>query len=259
MSTSAGTNTSCTPRWRNTWAVCSADLLGARLCSLDFFTALFNLSMAVALFRALAMSLTAPVVTFTDPPISAPAANASIMALVKPSTSTSLPVPSAAAPSEIASCIASVIPSNAIPLLARCAIRMPIFLTTSSAILIPNALVNTLPALPGRRLSSAPIIAPPTNAAPGATAVGSFVLTACCVSPTPRMNEGMKAPKIAPMGTATGANGPASSPSAPPAVAPAIEGAMSGICSPPVCTIHVRKSPAFCILRNASFSPSPPA
>ena len=251
---STGTNTSSTPAALISSAAISAPLKGSRDTSLllDFISCRLSIAALVCLAFA-RVSVVTLVAVPTPPPKKAPAAKASIICLVSSSTSTSVSVAEAAAVSLIASCTASVTPSSVNPLAPSLADLAMILVAVSfnavSAASCPKALTRALPALPGNALSKTPINAPAPNATPGASVVGLLSLMACCVSPTPRMKEGMNTPKVPPTKVPIG---PATKvPAAAPVRPPASEGAISGICSPAVCFIQLKKSPAVSILRNS--------
>ena len=156
--------------------------------------------------------------------------------------------------------IASVTPSRAKPcapaLAALDAISVAISFTAFSAMSSPKALTNSVPTLPGSALSRAPIRAPAPKAMPGASTRGSRSLIACCVSPTPRTKEGTNTPIVPPITVPM--PGAIAVPAAPNVSPPTREGAISGICSPAVCFIQVKKSPAVLTSKNLCFCFNPP-
>ena len=88
---------------------------------------------------------------------------------------------------------------------------------------------------------------------PGASTFTSRSLIAFCVSPTPRINEGMKAPRTPPI---TVPIGPATAvPAAAPPIPATRDGAIRGICSPAVCDIQSQRSPAVVISRKRCLTP----
>jgi hypothetical protein len=150
------------------------------------------------------------------PPTRAPAKPASAICRKVCDQSMSVPVPVDAATAPMASCTASVTPSEAKPLTVDPATDRTkrgftgasrTRFATCSAVSRPNARTSREPMPPGTAVSSAAMAEPPIQTAADGSASGSIAFTAPCVSPTPIASAGRNAPTRPPIVAPAGPSG----------------------------------------------------